>query len=85
VYTKEWRFRRLLSAGYWSLRVILVWLVDEIVKDIPIPNDATVYLMVTEVKKKSAVKKIHLCKRKNTSRWRMVFWYSILCTDDVVE
>jgi hypothetical protein len=57
VYTKEWRFRRLLSAAYWSLRVILVWLVDEIVKDLPIPEDATVYLIGDGSKKDKRSKK----------------------------
>jgi len=57
VYAKEWRFRRLLSAGYWSLRVILVWLVDEIVKDLPIPDDATVYLIGDGSKKDKRSKK----------------------------
>jgi len=57
VYTKEWRFRRLLSAGYWSLRVILVWLVDEIVKDLPKPADATVYLIGDGSKKEKRSKK----------------------------
>jgi hypothetical protein len=57
VYTKEWRFRRLLSAAYWSLRVILVWLVDEIVKDLQIPEDATVYLIGDGSKKDKRSKK----------------------------
>jgi hypothetical protein len=57
VYTKEWRFRRLLSASYWSLRVILVWLVEEIVKDLPKPADATVYLIGDGSKKEKRSKK----------------------------
>lgn len=57
VYAKEWRFRRLLSAGYWSLRFILVWLVDDIVKDLPKPDDATVYLIGDGSKKEKRSKK----------------------------
>jgi len=57
VYAKEWRFRRLLSAGYWSLRVVLIWLVNEIVKDLPIPDDATVYLIGDGSKKDKRSKK----------------------------
>ena len=60
VYAKEWRFRRLLSAGYWGLRIILVWLVDEIVKDLPIPDDATVYLIGDGSKKDK--KDIYPCR-----------------------
>ena len=46
VYTKEWRFRRFLSAGYWRLRAVLIFLVDEIVKELPRPTDATIYLVL---------------------------------------
>lgn len=57
VYVKEWRFRRLLTAGYWCLRTILIWLVDEIVKDLPRPTDATIYLIGDGSKKEKRSKK----------------------------
>ncbi len=57
VYTKEWRFRRWLSAGYWSLRLILSWLVDEIVKDLAKPEDGTIYLIGDGSKKEKRSKK----------------------------
>ena len=57
VYTKEWRFRRFLSAGYWSLHAILIWLVDEIVKAFPKPSDLTVYLIGDGSKKEKRSKK----------------------------
>jgi hypothetical protein len=57
VYVKEWRFRRLLSAGYWSLRFILLWLVDEIIQELPRPEDATIYLVGDGSKKEKRSKK----------------------------
>ena len=57
VYTKEWRFRRFLSAGYWRLRAVLIFLVDEIVKELPRPTDATIYLMGDGSKKEKRSKK----------------------------
>ena len=57
VYVKEWRFRRLLSAGYWSLRAILIWLVDAIIKELPKPDDATIYLIGDGSKKEKRSKK----------------------------
>lgn len=57
VHTKEWRFRRLLSAGYWSLRAVLIWMVNEIVKDLPKPEDSTVYLIGDGSKKEKRGKK----------------------------
>lgn len=57
VYTKEWRFRRFLSAGYWCLRTILIWLVDEIIKDLPKPKDGTIYLIGDGSKKEKRSKK----------------------------
>jgi hypothetical protein len=57
VHTKEWRFRRFLSAGYWCLRAILIWLVDEIIKDLPKPKDGTIYLIGDGSKKEKRSKK----------------------------
>jgi hypothetical protein len=57
IYVKEWRFRRLLSAGYWSLRVILIWLVGEILRDLPKPEDGTIYLIGDGSKKEKRSKK----------------------------
>ena len=39
----EWRFRRLLSAGYWSLRMLLWWFAEEAIKSFPIPENKVVY------------------------------------------
>lgn len=41
----EWRFRRLLSAGYWSLRMLLWWFAEEAIKSFPIPEDKVAYVI----------------------------------------
>lgn len=56
-YAKEWRFRRFLSAGYWSLKVVLIWLAAEVVKDLPKPEDETIYLIGDGSKKEKRSKK----------------------------
>ena len=57
VFAKEWRFRRLLSARYWRLHEVLIFLVGEIVKSLPKPDDATIYLMGDGSKKEKRSKK----------------------------
>lgn len=56
-FVKEWKFRRLLTASYWSIRKIIYWLVDEIVKTLPQPVDATIYLIADGSKKEKRSKK----------------------------
>ena len=63
IYTKEWRFRRVLSAEYWCLRAALIWLVNEIIKDLPKPKNGTIYLIGDGSKKEKRRKKIHTCKK----------------------
>ena len=40
----EWRFRRLLKAGYWSIHVLLEWFAQEAMKTLPVPEDRVVYV-----------------------------------------
>jgi len=56
-FITEWRFRRLLSASYWDLHEILTWLVAEIIKILPIPDDKTLYVIVDGSKKEKRSKK----------------------------
>jgi hypothetical protein len=50
-FITEWRFRRLLSAGYWSLKVLLHWFAEEAIKSLPGPENKVVYVIVDGSKK----------------------------------
>lgn len=41
----EWHFRRLLGAGYWSVRLLLCWFAEEAIKSFPAPEDGVLYLI----------------------------------------
>src|SRR3989338_8076353 len=56
-FVTEWRFRRLLSASYWDMRAIFMWLSSEIIKVLPIPEDKTLYVIVDGSKKEKRCKK----------------------------
>ena len=40
----DWRFRRLLKAGYWSIHLLLCWWAQEALACFPPPEDGTLYL-----------------------------------------
>jgi len=50
-FITEWRFRRLLSAGYWSLKVLLHWFAEEAIKSLPTPENKVVYIIADGSKK----------------------------------
>lgn len=56
-FVTEWRFRRLLSASYWDMQAIFRWLLQEIIKVLPIPEDQTLYIIVDGSKKDKRSKK----------------------------
>ncbi len=71
-YITEWRFRRLLSAKYWSLRSIFNWLTAEVIKKFPIPEDKTVYVIGDGSKKEKRSKKnpyVQKGKIRSTAGW----------------
>lgn len=41
----EWRFRRLIKAGYWSMQQLISWWADEAIKTFPAPKDGVAYLI----------------------------------------
>ena len=53
----EWRFRRLLSAGYWSLRMLLWWFAEEAIKSFPMPENKVVYAITDGSQKDKRGKK----------------------------
>jgi hypothetical protein len=50
-FITEWRFRRLLAAGYWSLKVLLHWFAEETIKSLPAPENHVLYVIVDGSKK----------------------------------
>jgi hypothetical protein len=56
-FVTEWRFRRLLSASYWDMRAIFMWLLSENIRVLPIPEDKTLYVIVDGSKKEKCSKK----------------------------
>lgn len=44
-FITEWRFRRLLDAGYWSLKMLLRWFAEEAIKALPEPENTVIYLI----------------------------------------
>jgi len=50
-FITEWRFRRLLSAGYWSLKVLLHWFAEEAIKSLPVPENKVLYVIADGSKK----------------------------------
>ena len=47
----ERRFRRLLSAGYWSLQILLWWFAKQAIRSFPAPEDKVVYVIADGSKK----------------------------------
>jgi hypothetical protein len=47
----EWRFRRLLAAGYWSLKALLKWFAEETIKSLPAPENRVLYIITDGSKK----------------------------------
>jgi hypothetical protein len=50
-FITEWRFRRLLSAGYWSLKVLLHWFAQEVIKSLPAPENKVLFVITDGSKK----------------------------------
>jgi len=46
-----WRFRRLLSATYWNLKMVLCWFAEETIKVLPPPKNNVIYLISDGSKK----------------------------------
>lgn len=56
-YITEWRFRRFLTASYWSVHFIITWLANEVIDSLPQPNDGVIFLIVDGSKKDKRSKK----------------------------
>jgi hypothetical protein len=56
-FITEWRFRRLLSAGYWSLKLLLQWFAGETIKSLPASENQVLYVITDGSKKDKRGKK----------------------------
>jgi Transposase DDE domain len=41
----EWRFRRLLKASYWSVHLLIEWLAQDVMAQLPPPEDGIIYVI----------------------------------------
>jgi hypothetical protein len=67
-YVTEWRFRRFLKAGYWSVHLLIDWFAAEVIKSLPLPEDATVYLIGDGSHKDKRGKKSPLVQKGRKSK-----------------
>ena len=70
----EWHFRRLLSAGYWSLHILLDWCSQEAIKAFPPPEDKVVYVIGDGSKKDKRGKKNPVAQKGRTSKHEAFFF-----------
>ena len=70
----EWHFRRLLSAGYWSLRILLWWFAEATIRALPEPEDKVVYVVVDGSKKDKRGKRNPVAQKGRTSQHKAYFF-----------
>lgn len=73
-HIREWHFRRLLYAGYWSLHIMLYWFAEEAIKSFPPPEDRTAYVASDGSKKDKRGKKNPAAQKGRTSHYRAHFF-----------
>ena len=59
----EWHLRRVLTATYWSWRVLLWWFADQVIATLPPPEDGVCYLVVDSTLKDKTGQKHPLAKK----------------------
>jgi len=75
-FITEWRFRRLLKATYWSIHLLVTWFSQEVMKTLPVPEDATLYLIGDSSEKPKRGKK-HPVAQKGRKSKRHSFFFGI--------
>ena len=73
-WVPEWRFRRLLKAGYWSIHVLLEWFAQETIKTLPVPEDGVVYVFGDGSQKDKRGKKNPVAQKGRKSKWHPWFF-----------
>ena len=75
-FITEWRFRRLLKATYWSIHLLVTCFSQEVMKTLPVPEDATLYLIGDSSEKPKRGKK-HPVAQKGRKSKRHSFFFGI--------
>jgi len=70
----EWHFRRLLSAGYWSLQVLLLWFSEAAIKSFPSPADKVIYIVADGSKKDKRGKKNPVVQKGRINKHEAFFF-----------
>ena len=65
----EWRFRRLLKAGYWSIHLLLTWFAQEALACFPPPEDGVLYLWGDSSEKPKRGKKNPVAQKGRKSKY----------------
>jgi hypothetical protein len=70
----EWHFRRLLSAGYWSLQLLLNWFAEAAIKSFPPPEDKVIYVAADGSKKDKRGKKNPVVQKGRINKHEAFFF-----------
>ena len=73
-FVTEWRFRRLLKAGYWSIHLVPDWFAQEVMQRLPIPEDRVIYLFGDSSHKDKRGKQNPVAQRGRKSKWHPWFF-----------
>lgn len=73
-FVTEWRFRRLLKAGYWSIHVILDFFANEVIKTFPAPEDGVIYAFGDSSHKDKRGKKNPAAQKGRKSNYHPYFF-----------
>lgn len=73
-WVPEWRFRRLLKAGYWSIHLILDFFASEVIKTFPAPEDRVIYVFGDGSQKNKTGKKNPVAQKGRKSKWHPYFF-----------
>jgi hypothetical protein len=85
-HVTEWRFRRLLKAGYWSVYFLLRWFAWEVIKTLPAPENKTAYVISDSSEKNKRGKKNPVVQKGRKSKshpwfFGIRFIVVVLCWD----
>jgi hypothetical protein len=66
--------RRLLHAGYWSVRVLILWFAQQVIDFLPLPEDKVVYLLTDGVHKEKRALQNPVAQKGRNSAYNFSFF-----------
>ncbi len=75
LHIADWHFRRLLSASYWSFRLLLGWFASEAIKQFPPPKDGVIFVIGDGSHKDKRAKKHPATQKGRQSKY--VYFFGI--------